>query len=309
MFILTGADATIEVGLDKAGLDFGSDFVTAIRVAVVYPAAAFAVILALLQVAAPDLAVLGVSWIRGGRALLSAVRRRFRFWSAAVGAKRGLRVWLWMIVSFIVCNLTSAVLHQRELSEIFTWQLGWGTLVLLPVAMFLDAGAVLEESGWRGYGMPVALQRWGPVGASLVIGLAWASWHYPVKFNLFLDYGFLGASAVLSAFTVKLLALSIVMTFFWARSGQATIIAIAMHGLSNDVARIGGLTEPLTWQDEAITEMNLAIPFMIAALIVVLVARRYGWGDLRTIQGTPRAERTRTVQSSRAADPGLQPNG
>jgi membrane protease YdiL (CAAX protease family) len=60
-----------------------------------------------------------------------------------------------------------------------------------------------EENGWRGYGMPVALQRWGPVGASLAIGLAWASWHYPVKFNLFLDYGFVGASAVLGAFTIR----------------------------------------------------------------------------------------------------------
>lgn len=215
ILILTGADAAIETGLDKVGIDFGSDFVTAARVAVVYPAAAFAVLLALLQVAAPDLAVIGVSLIRGGRDLLLSVRGRFRFWSEDVGARRGQRVWLTMVVTFTACNLASGLLHAWELPAIFTWNLGWGTLALLPVAMFLDAGAVLEENGWRGYGMPVALQRWGPVGASLVIGIAWACWHYPVKFNLFLDYGLLGASAVLAAFTVKLLALSVVMT--WSR--------------------------------------------------------------------------------------------
>jgi uncharacterized protein len=77
------------------------------------------------------------------------------------------------------------------------------------------------------------------------------------------------------------------MTFFWARSGQATIIAIAMHGLSNDVARVGGLTEPTNWQGEAITELNLAIPFLLVSFIVVGIAQRSGWGDLRTIQDRP----------------------
>lgn len=53
----TRADAAIERGLARAGLDFGSDLVTAARVVVVYPAALLAVMLALAQVAAPDLAV------------------------------------------------------------------------------------------------------------------------------------------------------------------------------------------------------------------------------------------------------------
>jgi len=188
-----------------------------------------------------------------------------------------------MLATFLTCNLASGGLHVRTLADVFDWKLGLHTLWLIPVAMFLDAGAVLEESGWRGYAMPVALRRHGPVAASLVVGLAWASWHYSVKFNLFLDYGFAGATAVLGAFTLKLLALSIVMTFFWAHTGQATLIAIAMHGLSNDVARVGGLTSPETWQGEAITELNLALPYIITAAVLVLLARRWNWGDLRTI--------------------------
>lgn len=47
----------------------------------------------------------------------------------------------------------------------------------------------------------------------------------------------------LGAFTVKIVAISVVMTFFWARAGQATLLAIAMHGLSNDVASVGGLVD------------------------------------------------------------------
>lgn len=73
------------------------------------------------------------------------------------------------------------------------------------------------------------------------------------------------------------------MTFFWARAGQATLLAITMHGLSNDVARIGGLADGSTWQSSAISELNLAVPFIVLALVLVPYANRKGWGDLRPI--------------------------
>ena len=84
-FLLSGADAAIDAGLSEAGIDFGSDLLTALRVVVVYPAAFLGVLLALAQVAAPDLAVLVVARIRGGRRLLRAVGKRFRPWSRRLG--------------------------------------------------------------------------------------------------------------------------------------------------------------------------------------------------------------------------------
>ncbi|MCA9675373.1 MAG: hypothetical protein KC464_10085, partial [Myxococcales bacterium] len=73
------------------------------------------------------------------------------------------------------------------------------------------------------------------------------------------------------------------MTFFWARAGQATLLAIVMHGLSNDVARVGGLADGATWQASAISELDLAAPFVVLALVLVPYANRRGWGDLRPI--------------------------
>jgi hypothetical protein len=86
--------------------------------------------------------------------------------------------------------------------------------------------------------------------------------------------------AYLGAFTIKIVAMSVVITFFWARAGQATLLAIAMHGLSNDVARVGGLVDGSTWQSSAISELDLAVPFIILALVLVPYANRRGWGDL-----------------------------
>ena len=282
-FLLTGAESVIDDGLSKAGLDFGSDLLTAGRVVVVYPAALLGVTLALAQVAAPDLAVLVVARIRGGRALLRAVGRRFRPWSQEVGARKGLRIWLVVVVVFSACNVVSGLLHRAFVPQDLVWHFSWSMLALLPVAMFLDAGALLEENGWRGFALPALLRTRGPLAASLIVGLAWASWHYPVKFDAFLDYGLWGALEYLSAFTIKIVAISVVMTFFWARAGQATLLAVVMHGLSNDVARVGGLVDGATWQASAASELNLALPFIVLACVLVPYANRRGWGDLRDL--------------------------
>jgi uncharacterized protein len=45
VFVLTGADAAIETALDKAGLDFATDFITAARALIAYPAATVGVVL------------------------------------------------------------------------------------------------------------------------------------------------------------------------------------------------------------------------------------------------------------------------
>lgn len=282
-FLVSGAESAIDAGLTEAGIDFGSDLLTAARVLVVYPAATLGVLLALAQVAAPDLAVLVVARIRGGRALVRAVGSRFRPWSREVGARRGLLTWLAAVVVFSACNLASGLLHRAFVPQDLVWDLSWSMLALLPVAMFLDAGALLEENGWRGFALPVLLRSRGPLAASVVVGLAWATWHFPVKFDAFLDYGFWGASAYLGAFTLKIVAISVVMTFFWARAGQSTLLAVVMHGLSNDVARVGGLVDGTTWQSSAVSELDLALPFVILALVLVPYANRRGWGDLRPL--------------------------
>lgn len=47
---------------------------------------------------------------------------------------------------------------------------------LLFVALL---GGGNEEPGWRGFALPRMEQRYGPVLATLVLGLVWAAWHLP----------------------------------------------------------------------------------------------------------------------------------
>lgn len=272
VFLFSGAQASLDRALDASSLTFNTDLVTAVRLVVDQPEALPGVLLALAQVASPDLAVLVVGGLLAGGAL-GEVARRLRAWSPEVGARRGLRTWLAVVVVFVAMNVASGLLHAAGPASLeFTWKPDPNGLTLLGallVAMFLDAGALFEENGWRGFALPRLLERMTPVRASVVLGLAWAAWHAPVKFDLFLDYGPAAGSALFAVLTTKFVLLSVIITHFWARAGEATLLAIAMHGLSNDSARFGGVVESEAWASQMRAELDLLAPMLVVAGVLI----------------------------------------
>lgn len=273
--LLSGGDAAISEGLDRLGVEFNTDLVSAARLVVGWPPATLAVLLSVAAVAAPDLAVWLVARGRSGPYGLGAVARRFRFWSPAVGRRRGLQVWAATVAVFVALSLATAGLDALVLTGAeFRWTAPAPAALLagLLVAMFLDAGAVFEENGWRGYALPLLLRRYGPVAASAVLGLAWAAWHYPVKYGALVDFGPAGAW-YLAAFTLKIVLLTVVMTHFWNLAGQSTILAIAMHGLSNDSLRLQGELLGDTLRVSVLSELTISAPLLVVAVVLVVRTR------------------------------------
>ena len=147
--VLVG-DAALQRGLDATGLSFNTDAVTATRLVIGYPAAALAVVLSVGGVAAPDLAVLVVTWRRRGADGLAAVRRRFRFWAPEVGRRRGLRIWAATTATFVAASLATAGLDAWLMpAGHWQWHGGWGVggltvglLVAMLVNLFLQSSAM-----------------------------------------------------------------------------------------------------------------------------------------------------------------------
>jgi uncharacterized protein len=50
-------------------------------------------------------------------------------------------------------------------------------LFAIAVSMWAQAG---EEIGWRGYALPLMLEKFGLAMASILLGIIWAAWHLPV---------------------------------------------------------------------------------------------------------------------------------
>jgi CAAX protease family protein len=56
-----------------------------------------------------------------------------------------------------------------------------GMLIPLALSVFF-LGPFPEEFGWRGYMLDRLQSRWSALKSSLILGVIWASWHWPLFF-------------------------------------------------------------------------------------------------------------------------------
>jgi len=103
--------------------------------------------------------------------------------------------------------------------------------ILLALATAVAANLVRglgEETGWRGYALPRLQQRWGPLRATLVLGLLWALWHWHPA-NL----------AILGRFPLwhllAVLPVTALYTWLYNRTGGSLLAVVVLH-MWQDVA-------------------------------------------------------------------------
>ncbi len=95
-------------------------------------------------------------------------------------------------------------------------------LTLFPVSVFngiatvfLGAGPLGEEGGWRGYLLPRMLGSMGDIPASIVVGVIWACWHLPIM-AMFADWrGGVPFAVYLPLYIVGVIFVSIILTAIW----------------------------------------------------------------------------------------------
>lgn len=105
---------------------------------------------------------------------------------------------------------------------------------LFPTFLFmLLIGGLTEEPGWRWFALPIMRGKFGPLGASFIIGLVWGLWHIPI-------YSLPGLgnplpTAELARFILSTPLLAILFTALAERSKDSVWIAILFHAWNNAV--------------------------------------------------------------------------
>lgn len=157
-----------------------------------------------------------------------------------------------------------------------------GALELLadPVSVLLYAGFVLllgplpEEIGWRGFLLDRLQRRWSALTASLLVGVAWLTWHLP----LFVMVGYYEAAGGPPApvpFAVGIVVASIFYTWIHNNTGRSVLGAILFHFTQNFTGQF------LDIADE--TRTLQAVLFVALAILVVA-----WWGPARLRRSGPR---------------------
>jgi CAAX protease family protein len=138
-------------------------------------------------------------------------------------------------------------------------------LVAAPTNMMVTLG---EELGWRGFLVPRLRAVTSFTGTSLLTGLIWSAWHYPVIVAVLpLHRPHLPLWYATACFTVSVVAISVVYTWLRLRSGSVWPAAL-LHATSN--AFQGGF-EALT-KDTGMTSY-LTFEYGVGfALVIPLIA-------------------------------------
>jgi uncharacterized protein len=162
-------------------------------------------------------------------------------------------------------------------------------------AAFISKGllgnGLYEEIGWRGFALPWLQRRHSALASSLVIGLMWALWHFPV-FIYQTPFPWRYAAV----FIPQTIVLSVIFTWAYNTTGGNLLAVILLHGAIN--AR-QFLADWRVVPDTTTTQVLEWIPFL---LIAAGIWWRYGPANLsrhtRVVASLPESS-NRSTESGR----------
>jgi membrane protease YdiL (CAAX protease family) len=177
----------------------------------------------------PMCAAVFVTYASGDAAAMRRLRSR-----SLVLRGRG----LWVAIAFVVPALLFLVSLIPALISNPT-QVKWAHLGLsteypaLPRPLFWLANVVCygfgEEVGWRGFALPRMQSQRYALASALLLGIAWAGWHFPL-FAFSPGLSSLGVAGSVGLL-MSILTGSVLMAWLFNSSGGSVLVAAIFHGV------------------------------------------------------------------------------
>ena len=144
---------------------------------------------------------------------------------------------------------------QADFSAPGTWFVVFATI---PLTLF-------EEIGWRGFALQRMLKTRSPLDAGLLLGIPWAIIHL-----IILLPGMMSEGAPVLAQLLVLIALSIIITWVYVRSGHGLWSVTLLHVVQNGLVTINrGLSiVTASW-------LMLGVYIVVAILLILLDRRTF----------------------------------
>jgi membrane protease YdiL (CAAX protease family) len=217
-----------------------------------------------------DFSTLGWQW---GKA-------RYQWWSYAVPILYALAayliIWLCGFGGFYNQQFVNTVTTGLGLGHLPDWLAITIFTVLTGIYGMVgsSARALGEEIGWRGFLTPELYKSLGYVKTSLLVGIIWSLWHYPIL--IFADYNS-GTPAWygLTCFTVMVTSSGFIYTWFRMRSGSlwTGVLLHASHNLFIQ-AVFTRLTSDTGNTKYFIDEFGCVLPLVSVVAAIVFYGKR-----------------------------------
>jgi uncharacterized protein len=228
---------------------------------------------------ARDRTLRGLGWGRGGK----------RYWPIAYGLAIALCLppfaAVWVALDAFNGGQLAEALAKSGLPSALRGPAGMllVVLVLMPLTNLVSAAG--EEIGWRGFLVPRLHSLVGFAGTSLIVGLVWAAWHFPINVAvspLYRPHVPLWYSN--ACFTLTVVGVSFMHTWLRMRSGSFWPSAL-FHAAGNafqGVLVVATLENSVT--SYLTTEYGASFA-VVGVLLILLFWRKRGEIE-RTIEGS-----------------------
>lgn len=149
--------------------------------------------------------------------------------------------------------------NQFNFSPEFAVSVGHGLLGLL--AIFL--APLLEELGWRGYGVDSLKSRYNLFTTSMLFAALWGLWHVPLFFiKDFYQYTLWQTSALYTLnFFISLIPATILVNWLYYTNNRNIIVCILFHAMIN--------LSSVLFQTEQFTKCIITVLLLVVSVVII----------------------------------------
>ena len=178
-----------------------------------------------------------------------------------------------MVVSILISIPFGQPAEQLRFAEEF--KVFSGEVVLSMIILFLVP--ILEELGWRGYGVDSLASKFDLFKTSMVFGALWGVWHLPIFFIKGSYQSALWGQNPLFAlnFFVGLFPLAIIMNYLFYRNQRSILLIAVFHILVNYTSEI--------FQANQISKCIFTLVLIVVAAIFIIRNEGFFFKDKMTI--------------------------
>ena len=144
------------------------------------------------------------------------------------------------------------------------------------IVVFILGGPLGEEPGWRGFALPRWQKRCGPLRGTLILGLLWGLWHFP----LFLLPGYNGAGTDFVSigipfidFVIGAMALAVTFTWVFNQTGGSLLLVMLLHASINTAFNAFLSMLFLSFPGQSSASPALSIVWIVVALSIIVATR------------------------------------
>jgi membrane protease YdiL (CAAX protease family) len=179
-----------------------------------------------------SLAAIVLVLVEGRKGGLRELLGRFLIWRV------GIQWWLIALFFAVIPSVAALYLFNLLGGPSVDWSGLRPLYTVVPSFVFLTiAAGIGEEFGWRGFLLPRLQTRHNALVASLIVGMAWATWHIPLFFVKgtgqyeWASQG--GLLPAILAYWIFVAISSIQFTWLFNNTKGSVLLAAVLHGANN----------------------------------------------------------------------------